>query len=175
MPIYRPMSLCAGEHKELSQENSPGDTSLMSRSSIPSVALQQCLLPLLDQLATFVFVLSAVHQPVLTYCGTVHGSSPSQYTLSSVLRPAGLLSLNLRGRGSGIVPANGCLATLLLRWQCVRSRTVQNHIYKIAWGNSFRQVEGNLRFPLTVTYHGCPSSFPTSFLSHIVPTKSSGR
>ena len=46
------------------------------------------------------FVLSAVHQPVLTFVGTVHGSSLSQYTLSSVLRSAGLLSLNPRGRGS---------------------------------------------------------------------------
>jgi hypothetical protein len=43
-----------------------------------------------------------------------------------------------------------------MRWQCLRSRTVLNLIYQIAWGNSFRQVEGNLRFPLTVTYHGCP-------------------
>jgi hypothetical protein len=87
----------------------------------------------------------------------VHGSLPSQYTLSSVLRSAGLLSLNLRGRGSGFVPANGCLATLLLRWHCVRSRTVLNQIHQIAWGSPFRQVKGDLRFPLTFTYHGCPA------------------
>jgi hypothetical protein len=36
----------------------------------------------------------------------------------------------------------------------------QNHIYKIAWGNSFRQVEGNLRSSLTVTHHGCPRKCP---------------
>jgi hypothetical protein len=88
--------------------------------------------------------------------------SPSQYTLSSVLRSAGLLSLNLRERGSGLVPANGCLATLLLRWQSVRSRTVQNHIPQTAWENLLRQVRGNLRLPLTVTYHGCPASPPAS-------------
>jgi hypothetical protein len=105
--------------------------------------------------AYFGFVLSAIHQPVLTFVGTVHGSSLSQYTLSSVLKSAGLLSLNLRGRGF-TVPANGCLATLLLRWQCVRSRTVLNRIPQIAWGKPFHQVKGNLRFPLTVTYHGCP-------------------
>ena len=107
--------------------------------------------------AYFGFVLSAIHQPVLTFVGTVHGRSLSQYTLSSVLRSAGLLSLNLRGR-SFTVPANGCLATLLLRWQCVRSRTVLNRIPQIAWGKPFHQVNGNLRFPLTVTYHGCPES-----------------
>ena len=85
----------------------------------------------------------------------MHGSSLSQYTLSSVLRSAGLLSLNLRGR-SFTVPANGCLATLLLRWLHEGSRTVLNRIPQIAWGKPFHQVRGNLRFPLTVTYHGCP-------------------
>src|ERR1700691_6226600 len=104
------------------------------------------------------FVLSAIHRPVLTLSGTVHGSSHSQYTLSSVLRPAGLLSLNLPGRGSGFVPANGCLATLLLRWQCVRSTTVQNQSHSIVGGTLSRQAWGNLRFPLTVTYHGCRAS-----------------
>src|ERR1700684_50935 len=100
--------------------------------------------------------MSAVHQPVLTCLGTVHGSSLSRYTLSSVLRSAGLLSLNLRGR-SFTVPANGCLATLLLRWLREGSRTVLNRIPQIAWGKPFHQVRGNLRFPLTVTYHGCPA------------------
>jgi hypothetical protein len=39
--------------------------------------------------------------------------------LPSVSRPAGLLSLNLRGpRLLDVVPANGCLATLPLRWSC---------------------------------------------------------
>src|ERR1700735_4034563 len=99
------------------------------------------------------FVLSAVHRPVLTYAGTVHGSSPPPHPLSSVLRPAGLLSLNLRGRGSGFVPANGCLATLLLRWQSIRSTTVQNQSHSIVGGTLSRQAWGNLRFPLTVTYH----------------------
>src|ERR1700677_955808 len=124
------------------------------------VALQQSLLPLprCAQLTRVMrLVLSAVHQPVLTWSGTVHGSSPSQYTLSSVLRSAGLLSLNLRGRGF-TVPANGCLATLLLRWQREGSRTVLNQFRKSTWGNSFHQVKGNLRFPLTITYHGCPHS-----------------
>ena len=68
---------------------------------------------------------------------------------------AGLLSLNLRGR-SFTVPANGCLATLLLRWLREGSRTVLNRSPQIAWGKPFHQVRGNLRFPLTVTYHGCP-------------------
>ena len=86
--------------------------------------------------AYFGFVLSAIHQPVLTCSGTVHGSSLSQYTLPSVLRPAGLLSLNLRGR-SFTVPANGCLATLLLRWLREGSRTVLNRIPQVAWGKPF--------------------------------------
>src|ERR1700677_97098 len=131
------------------------------------VALQQSLLPLprCAQLTRVMrLVLSAVHQPVLTWSGTVHGSLRSQYTLSSVLRSAGLLSLNLRGR-SFTVPANGCLATLLLRWLREGSRTVLNRIPQIAWGKPFYQVRGNLRFPLTVTYHGCPQVFVTSFLS----------
>jgi hypothetical protein len=38
--------------------------------------------------------------------------------LPSVSRSAGLLLLNLRGRRLGVVPANGCLATLPLRWSC---------------------------------------------------------
>ena len=28
---------------------------------------------------------------------------------------------------------------------------------RAAWGLHFRQLQGNLRFPLTVTYHGCRS------------------
>jgi hypothetical protein len=55
------------------------------------------------------------------------------FRLPSVLRPAGLLSLNLRGR-SFTVPANGCLATLLLRWLHEGSRTVLNRTPQIAWG-----------------------------------------
>jgi hypothetical protein len=39
--------------------------------------------------------LSAVHRPVLEFSGTVHGNFGSQYTLPSVSRSAGLLSLNL--------------------------------------------------------------------------------
>ena len=37
-----------------------------------------------------------------------------------------------------------------------KMRTVLNRIPQIAWGKPFHQVRGNLRFPLTVTYHGCP-------------------
>ena len=65
------------------------------------------------------FDLSAIHRPVLGFSWTVHGNFGSQYTLPSVSRPAGSLSLNLRGRCLlDVVPANGCLATLPLRWSC---------------------------------------------------------
>jgi hypothetical protein len=77
------------------------------------------------------------------------------------LRSAGLLSLNLRRRSSDFVPANGCLVTLLLHWQYVRSTTVQNQSQLIVAATLSRQVWGNLRFPLTVTYHGCPESSPS--------------
>ena len=30
--------------------------------------------------------------------------------------------------------------------------------------NTFRQVVGNLRFPLTLTYHGCPGLFMSPYL-----------
>jgi hypothetical protein len=54
---------------------------------------------------------------VLAFLGTVHGSFHSLYTLSCVSRSAGSHSLNLRGqRLLSVVPANGCLATLLMRW-----------------------------------------------------------
>jgi hypothetical protein len=48
-----------------------------------------------------------------------HGSFHSLYTPPSVSRSAGSHSLNLRGqRLPSVVPANGCLATLLMRWSC---------------------------------------------------------
>jgi hypothetical protein len=74
-------------------------------------------------------------------------SSLSQYTLSSVLRSAGLLSLNLRGR-SFTVPANGCLATLLLRWLREGSTTVLNRIPQIAWGKPIPPSQGKSPFSL---------------------------
>jgi|ERR1700678_4467419 hypothetical protein len=86
------------------------------------VALQQSLLPLprsTQPTRISMFDLSAIHRPVLAFSGTVHGNFGSQYTLPSVSRSAGLLSLNLRGRRLlDVVPANGCLATLPLRWSC---------------------------------------------------------
>jgi hypothetical protein len=51
--------------------------------------------------------------------GRIGRNFGSQYTLPSVSRSAGLLSLNLRGRRLlDVVPANGGLATLPLRWSC---------------------------------------------------------
>ena len=43
--------------------------------------------------------------------------------------------------------------------------------------NPFHRVKGNLRFPLTFTYHGCPSSLwmPKAISSHLpVPETPSG-
>jgi hypothetical protein len=45
--------------------------------------------------------------------------SVSRQTPIDHSRPAGSHSLNLRGqRLPSVVPANGCLATLLMRWSC---------------------------------------------------------
>jgi hypothetical protein len=57
------------------------------------VALQQSLLPLArstQPTRIYMFDLSAIHQPVLAFVGTVYGSFGSQYTPSAVSRPAGL-------------------------------------------------------------------------------------
>jgi hypothetical protein len=65
------------------------------------VALQQSLLPLprcAPLTRSIRFDLSAIHRPFPALCGTVQGSFGSRYTLSSVSGPAGLSSLNLRGR-----------------------------------------------------------------------------
>jgi len=67
-----------------------------------------------------------------------------------------LFDFDLRGRRFTVF-ANGCLTTLLLRWLREGPRAVLNHIPQIAWGRPSHQVKGNLRFPLTVTYHGCPT------------------
>jgi len=42
-------------------------------------------------------------------------------------------------------------------------------------GNPFRQVKGNLRFPLTYTYHGCPWSFENGRSFESAHTLSRGR
>ena len=135
----------------------------MSRTEYSwQVALQQSLLPLprcTQPTRTSIFNLSAIHRPVLALCGTVHGSSTSLYTLSSVSRSAGSHSLNLRGqRLHSVVPANGCLATLLMRWSCLRVEDSSLRKSFTRRENTFRQVKGNLRFPLTITYHRCPAS-----------------
>jgi hypothetical protein len=98
-----------------------------------------------------IFDLLAIVRPVLAYSGTVQRSACSRCSLPSVSRPADLPKLNLRGRYCATVPANGCLAKLLL-WP----------YSKIAgWSAPFQrfgkpQVQGDLRLPLTSTYHGCP-------------------
>src|SRR5258708_351902 len=58
------------------------------------------------------------------------------------------------------VPANGCLATLLVRWS---SKKIEGSSQQQSGclGNPSRPVRGNLRFPLTLTYHGCPRASPT--------------
>jgi hypothetical protein len=102
-----------------------------------------------------IFDLLAIVRPVLAYSGTVQRSACSRCSLPSVSRPAALPKLNLRGRYCATVPANGCLAKLLL-WP----------YSKIAgWSAPFQrfgkpQVQGDLRLPLTSTYHGCPPVSP---------------
>jgi hypothetical protein len=59
---------------------------------------------------------------------------------------------------SSVVPANGCLATLLMRWSYQPIEDSSPNRSFTRRENAFRQVKGNLRFPLTVTYHGCPPS-----------------
>ena len=82
-------------------------------------------------------------------------ATPVDAFLVELIEP---VARDARDAGQRDAGHHGCLATLLLRWLCARSRTVLNQISQNAWGNLFRQVRGNLRFPLTVTYHGCPSS-----------------
>jgi len=124
MPIFPPMLIlsCATQRGTPHRGFPSGHIGGMSRIEYSwQVALQQSLLPLprsTQPTRISMFDLSAIHRPILAFCGTVHGSLGSQYTPSSVSRSAGLLSLNLRGRRLGAVPANGCLATLPLRWSC---------------------------------------------------------
>jgi len=96
----------------------------------------------------------SICRPVLAYSGTAQRSSYSRCFHPSVSRPAALPKLNLRGRCPVIVPANGCLAKLLL-WS--RNQVEGSSPPSQRFGNS--QVQGNLRIPLTSTYHGCPRFF----------------
>jgi hypothetical protein len=61
----------------------------------------------------------------------------SLYTLSSVLRPAGHAAV---------------------RWRNEKIEDSSELQEVVRLENPIRQVKGNLRFPLTVTYHGCPRS-----------------
>lgn len=89
-------------------------------------------------------------RPVLAYPGTGQRNPCSRCSLPSVSRPAVLPKLNLRGRYCATVLANGCLAKLLL-WPPV---TI------VSWSSATWRFEipsaGDLRLPLTPTYHGCP-------------------
>jgi len=66
-------------------------------------------------------------------------------------------SLNHTARGwRAAVPANGCLAKLPL-WPRKRSTTVrQSNSPQYRFGKLSTQMHGELRLPLTSTYHGCP-------------------
>ena len=57
---------------------------------------------------------------------------------------------------TSVVPANGCLATLPLRWSCQGIEDSSQRQPSAGSENPSRRVNGNLRFPLTFTYHGCP-------------------
>jgi hypothetical protein len=66
-------------------------------------------------------------------------------------------SLNLRGqRVQNVVPANGCLATLLMRWSQDGIEDSSLDESATRRENTSPHVVGNLRFPLTFTYHGRP-------------------
>src|SRR5262249_2197829 len=95
--------------------------------------------------------LPAIERPFLAYSGTVQRSLYSRCSLPSVSRPADSPKLNLRGRYGATVPANGCLAKLAL-WP--RQQIVGDSRSQPRFGNS--QAQGDLRLPLTSTYHGCP-------------------
>jgi hypothetical protein len=99
--------------------------------------------------------LPAICRPVLAYSGTAQRSPYSRCFHPSVSRPAALPKLNLRGRCPVIVPANGCLAKLLLLWSL--NQVEGSSPLSKRFGKS--QVQGNLRLPLTSTYHGCPRFF----------------
>ena len=113
-------------------------------SHIPTVpAAAAAAIPILN--------LPTICRPVLASTGTVQRSSYSRCFHPSVSRPAALPKLNLRGRCSVIVPANGCLAKLPL-WSHKQVEGSSTPLQR--FGNS--QVQGDLRLPLTCTYHGCP-------------------
>lgn len=65
--------------------------------------------------------------------------------------------LNLRGQRSPPVPANGYLATLLSRWS-LNKVDGSSQLPFPCLGNPSRIAQGNLCFPLTLTYHGRPRS-----------------
>src|SRR5579884_1786895 len=94
--------------------------------------------------------LPTICRPFLAYAVTVQRSFYSRCFHPSVSRPAALPKLNLRGRCSVIVPANGCLAKLSL-WS--RNQVEGSSSPLQRFGNS--PVQGNLRLPLTCTFHGC--------------------
>ena len=105
-------------------------------------------------------------------CGAARRRSSSRCAFQPVSRPAGSPKFNHRGRRYA-VPANGCLVPLT-RWphskeiangQSSRYRSASSsRRFKSLWG-----VQGEVFFPLTSTYHGCPTrdrmlrwKFPTA-------------
>jgi hypothetical protein len=52
-----------------------------------------------------------------------------------------------------------------MRWSCQRIEDSSLRQSFTRRENTFRQVAGNLRFPLTVTYHGCHLFLPVESLS----------
>ena len=84
--------------------------------------------------------------------------------MASVSRPAALLPLKLRGRLEA-VPVNGCLVPLTRGPLCEplagKAWQQRNHLRRLRKPRS--GVLGNLRFPLTNSYHGCPPFLSTKF------------
>jgi hypothetical protein len=99
--------------------------------------------------------LPTIHRPFLAIIGTVQRSFCSRCTHQAVSRPAALPQLNLRGRCFSIVPANGCLTKLSL-WSSEKIEGGSSSIQRFGTP----QAPGDLRLPLTSTYHGCPRFFP---------------
>ena len=103
--------------------------------------------------------LLAIHRPFLAVSGTATGNPGSLCATPSVSRPAGFPKLNLRGQHRA-VPANGCLVP---RWRGSNSERIAHRRSRSSSSDPFecftkssRQTQGDLCFPLTDPYHGCP-------------------
>jgi len=80
------------------------------------------------------------------------------WAIPSVSRPAGCSKLNLRGR-PWAVPANGCLVTLM-RWPNSKGSIRENRSASARPALMLQETPsrslGEVCFPLTNPYHGCP-------------------